>query len=95
MSVGGGPLGYSKQLLAFFHSRVHAGRLEGAIHYGEAGTPGAGPYLRSWLRVSDDLVQAARWDNIKGVGRLRCLSRRSSFIEGRGDRMGVNIINTA
>jgi NifU-like protein involved in Fe-S cluster formation len=52
---------YSERLIALFHSRAHAGRLENATHYGEAGTPSQGPYTRLWLRVRDGVIEAAAY----------------------------------
>jgi len=50
---------YSDRLRELFHSRAHAGKLEDATHYGEAGTPGHGPYVQLWFRVDGGVVRRA------------------------------------
>jgi hypothetical protein len=64
---------YSQRLLELFHNRRHAGRLEAATHYGEAGTPGQGPYTRLWLRVNDGAVEAASYQTYGCPAIIACM----------------------
>lgn len=58
---------YSERLRELFHSRAHAGKLDDATHYGEAGTPEQKPYTQLWSRIQNGIVQAA---GIKASRRL-------------------------
>ncbi len=42
------------------HSPRNVGPLEGFTHFGQAGTPGDGPYIQLWFRVEDNLIVEAR-----------------------------------
>lgn len=68
---------YSERLLELFHNREHAGRLEEATHYGEAGTPGQGPYSRLWLRVKDGVVEAASYQTYGCPAMIACMEALS------------------
>lgn len=74
---------YSEQLMALFHSRAHAGNLEGATHYGEAGAPGGGPYIRVWLQVVDGIVAVARYKTYGCPAAIACAEAASAGSEGR------------
>jgi nitrogen fixation NifU-like protein len=74
---------YSERLLALFHSRAHAGNLEGATHCSEAGTPGAGPYMRLWLQVEDGIVVAARYKTYGCPAAIACAEAVCAWSEGR------------
>jgi nitrogen fixation NifU-like protein len=73
---------YSERLLALFHSRAHAGSLEGATHYGEAGTPGQGPYLRLWLCVEEGRVRQARYRTYGCPAAIACAEALCEWAEG-------------
>jgi len=74
---------YSERLLRLFHSRAHAGSLDGATHYGEAGTPGQGPYLRLWLRVEDGTIREARYKTYGCPAIIACGEALCAWAEGR------------
>jgi NifU-like protein involved in Fe-S cluster formation len=38
---------------------VHRGPLEGATHYGVSGSPGDGPYVQIWLKISGGTIEKA------------------------------------
>lgn len=74
---------YSERLRELFHSRAHAGNLEDATHYGEAGTPGQGPYIQLWLRVADGKVEAARFKTYGCPAAIACAEATAAWCEGR------------
>lgn len=74
---------YSRELLDLFHSAAHAGTLEDATHYGEAGTPGQGPCIRIWLRVSCGRVAEARWKAWGCPAAIACSVAACRWAEGR------------
>lgn len=73
---------YSERLLELFHNRNHAGRLEGATHYGEAGVPGQGPYTRLWLRVRDGVVEAAGYQTYGCPAIIACMEALCRQVTG-------------
>lgn len=74
---------YTERLLFFFHSRAHAGTVEGATHAGEAGTPGNGPYLRLWARVEAGIVREARYKTYGCPAAIACGEALCVWAEGR------------
>lgn len=42
------------------HSPRNVGPLEGATHFGQAGTPGDGPYIQLWFLLEGDRIMDAR-----------------------------------
>jgi len=82
---------YSERLRELFHRRAHAGRLESATHYGEAGTPGQGPYVRLWLRGDAGVVRAARYQTYGCPAVIACSEALCEALEGRpfADAAGV------
>lgn len=42
------------------HSPRNVGPLESATHFGQAGTPGEGPYMQLWFRVESQTIVEAR-----------------------------------
>jgi len=78
---------YSERLRTLFQTRAHAGNLDGATHYGEAGTPGHGPYIRLWLRLEQGIVTAARYKTFGCPAAIACAEALCEFVEGeRSDR---------
>jgi len=73
---------YSERLISLFHSRPHAGKLDDATHYGEAGSPGGGPYLRLWLRVVDGRTEAARFQTYGCPAVIACGEALCATVEG-------------
>jgi nitrogen fixation NifU-like protein len=73
---------YSERLRELFRSAAHAGRLEGATHYGEAGTPGGGPYIQLWLRVEGGIVQGARFKTYGCPAAIACAEAACAWSEG-------------
>jgi NifU-like protein involved in Fe-S cluster formation len=74
---------YSEQLTALFQSRAHAGRLDDATHYGEAGVPGQGPYIRLWVTMEGDLVHAARFKTYGCPASIACAEALCREVEGK------------
>lgn len=74
---------YSAGLMGLFHNPRHAGSLEDATHYGEAGTPGHGPYLRLWLRVEEGVVRAARFKTYGCPAAIACSEALCAHMEGK------------
>lgn len=74
---------YSARLTQLFRNAAHAGRLEDATHYGEAGTPGAGPYIRLWLRVEDGVVREARFKTYGCPASIACAEAACAWSEGQ------------
>ena len=77
---------YSERLMELFHSRAHAGRVEDATHYGEAGTPGQGPYTRLWLRVRDGVIEAAGFQTYGCPAIIACMEALCRELVGGGFR---------
>jgi len=78
---GQGKRVYSERLRTLFQNRAHAGNLEGATHYGEAGTPGHGPYMRLWLRVEAGIVTAARYKTFGCPAAIACGEALCELVE--------------
>jgi NifU-like protein involved in Fe-S cluster formation len=74
---------YSDRLLELFHNPAHAGRVDGATHRGEAGTPGQGPYTRLWLRVRDGEVEAAGYQTYGCPAIISCMEALCRTVQGR------------
>jgi nitrogen fixation protein NifU and related proteins len=74
---------YSQRLLELFNYPAHAGRLEDATHFGEAGTPGHGPFMRLWLRVEDGIVVKARFKTYGCPAAIACGEAACDWSEGR------------
>jgi len=74
---------YSDRLRELFHSRAHAGKLEDATHYGEAGTPGHGPYVQLWLRVDGGVVSQASYKTYGCPAVIGCSEALCEGLEGR------------
>jgi nitrogen fixation protein NifU and related proteins len=74
---------YSERLLELFNEPRHAGRLAEATHYGQAGTPGRGPFMRLWLRVEDGVVARARFKTYGCPAAIACGEALCAHIEGR------------
>src|SRR5438552_2765984 len=72
--------------MELFRSPTHAGELEGATHQGEAGTRGAGPYLRLRLRVEDGAIQTARFKSYGCPAAIACAEAACAWSEGRALR---------
>lgn len=51
----------SATALAFAQDIRFRGPLEGASHYGVAGSPGGGPYFQLWLMVSGGVIERAAY----------------------------------
>jgi len=80
---------YSERLMELFHSRAHGGDLPDATHFGQAGTPGGGPYIQIWLRVEDGVVDAARWRTYGCPAAIACAEACCRWAEGKAlDRLG-------
>jgi NifU-like protein len=73
---------YSERLVELFHSRAHAGRVEDATHYGEAGTPGRGPYTRLWLRIRDGVIEAAGYQAYGCPAIIGCMEALCAAVHG-------------
>lgn len=74
---------YSDRLRELFHSRTHAGKLEDATHYGEAGIPGQGPYIQIWLRVAEGQVEATRFKTYGCPAAISCAEAVAAWSEGQ------------
>lgn len=74
---------YSERLVQLFRSAAHAGRLEGATHYGEGGSPGGGPYVCLWLRVEEEVVREARFKTYGCPAAIACAEAACGWSEGR------------
>jgi nitrogen fixation NifU-like protein len=74
---------YSERLLELFNTPRHAGKLEEATHFGEAGTPGQGPYLRLRLRVEAGIVEQARFKTYGCPAVIACGEALCQLVEGR------------
>lgn len=85
---------YSDQLRELFHSRAHAGKLEDATHYGEAGTPGHGPYMQLWLRVVEGVVVTARFKSFGCPAALACGEAVAAWCEGKAMGMLAGVTGT-
>jgi len=73
---------YSPRLIELFHSRAHGGDLPDATHFGQAGTPGGGPFIQIWLRVKDGVVEAARWRTYGCPAAIACAEAACLHTEG-------------
>jgi len=69
--------------MELFHSRAHGGDLPDATHFGQAGTPGGGPYIQIWLRVKDGVVEAARWRTYGCPAAIACAEAVCAWSEGK------------
>jgi len=74
---------YSERLLELFRSREHGGALERATHFGQAGTPGGGPWVQIWLRVQDGIVLEARWRSYGCPAAIACSEAACRWAEAR------------
>lgn len=74
---------YSDRLRELFHSRAHAGKVEDATHYGEAGTPGHGPYVQLWLRVDAGVVHSAGYQTYGCPAVIGCCEALAEAMEGK------------
>lgn len=74
---------YSECLLRFFHGRRHAGDVDGATHYGQAGVPGHGPFVQLWLRVRAGVVEAARYRTYGCPAVIGCCEALCEAVEGQ------------
>lgn len=74
---------YSERLRELFHGAAHAGKLEDATHYGEAGTPGHGPYAQLWLRVREGVVEAASFRSFGCPAMIGCMEALCETAVGR------------
>ena len=54
---------YSETLMEHFASPRNVGRLDGADRIGRAGTPGRGPFMVLYLRLSGGIVTDARYQS--------------------------------
>lgn len=57
--------------------------MDDATHYGEAGTPGHGPYIQLWLRVEDGIVDVARFKTYGCPAAVACAEAAATWTEGR------------
>jgi len=82
LGKGKGASVYSERLTALFRSRAHAGNLEDATCFSEAGTPGRGPYMRLWLRVEAGVVTCARYKTFGCPAAIACGEALCELVEG-------------
>lgn len=74
---------YSDRLMQLFHSRAHAGALDGATHAGSAGVPGQGPYITLQLRVESERVAVARYKTFGCPASIGCAEAVCAWSEGQ------------
>jgi nitrogen fixation protein NifU and related proteins len=74
---------YSDMLMDHFTSPRNSGRLEGPDATGHAGTPGRGPFLILYLRISGEDVAAAKFQTYGCGPTIACGSMLTEMIDGR------------
>ena len=75
--------GYSQQVVAHFDAPTHAGRIAGSAATGHADSRARGSSVRLYLRVVDDVVQAARFEALGCPHTLAAADLVCADIEGR------------
>jgi nitrogen fixation NifU-like protein len=74
---------YSSIILDHFHNPRNTGPLEGATHYGVAGTPGDGPCMELWFRVKDDKIVEAAYRTYPCPAAIACGSVVAELAKNR------------
>jgi NifU-like protein involved in Fe-S cluster formation len=65
------------------HSPRNVGPLEGATHFGQAGTPGDGPYVQLWFIVEAGVIQKAAHKTNGCFASIASASVLAEVLQGR------------
>ena len=73
---------FSDAVLTHVANPHHAGPLDGATHYGVAGTLGDGPYMEMWLRIESGQVRRAAYRSYPCPAAIACGSPSAELASG-------------